>query len=180
MATEGIENQSKYSFIVPLAPQSAERPRTSFKTKTVTLSRQYANWRRDFDAWFDAFLQATDYDFIRFLLGRNKTIRTVTGAPRDENGKLRGSLQPTFNGYAVKAYFYSERPAGTDSDRVFNVSTPDGDNLFKAVTDGLFAHEAMYEAGMNDSYIVSETVVKMYAKPDEEPYIYLEFERMGG
>jgi Holliday junction resolvase len=179
--THNVVDQENYSFVIPLEPQSAERPRSSFKTKTVTSSRKYADWRRKFDAWFEVFLETTNYDLVRYMLGHNKTVRTVSGNPRDENGKLRGSLQPTFNGYKMTVYFFSERPTNVKaSDRPWNVSTPDVDNLFKAVSDGIFGHRVMYDAGLNDSFVVHQEVAKLYAKDGEEPHIYVEFERIGG
>lgn len=179
-----------YIFEVPLAPQSAYRPRLTDGSRTVSTDPRYRKWRDKAGIWFSRWLKANHYDLVMFMFGKKsdgtsyKTLRDVDGAPREENtvnkatgrinlGALRGKLRDDFNGWVIDLEFVLERPDGNLKYSPVASQTADLDNYTKGVVDMMFESDVFKFNGFDDRYIQSQRVLKRYThlNSDEKPHI---------
>lgn len=162
-------------FVVPLSPQSAGRPKFNGQTGRVTktyMDPKYRQWRAKFDEWFIDYLNQTNNELINYLA------TTKNGEPirNEETGKLVSN----FYGYFVKVICVMARPKGNHRPFPFGSNTPDLDNLYKAVTDGMFESEPFKYTGLNDRWIQTSQQMKRFTAlgTDEKPHIEVEIRRI--
>lgn len=161
---------SSFKFTIPLAPQSASRPKYNPKTGRSTgrayMPQRYRKWREDFEKWFNPWLEQEEHFELLKVLGMSPDGKPLRGED--------GSLDSHFCGYAMDVELVMKRPKG--SSRIFPMRTIDADidNLYKAVSDAIFENEIVKETGANDRWIQQVSMAKRYAMPDEDPHIEVE------
>lgn len=162
-------------FTIPLEPQTASRPKYSETTGRVSrmyMPPKYRKWRDELREWLVEWLNETDNQLLKELL------YLPDGRPiRNED---TDKLDDDFSGYIIKLVFVMKRTDGNT--RAFPVAsnTSDIDNLFKAVTDGLFESEPFKELGLNDRWIQSNVSTKRYTAlgTDEQPHIEVDIKHI--
>ena len=164
-------------FTVPMAPHTAGRPRFSEKTGRVSrtvMDQGYRKWRERFQEWFENYLNDTDNELLNYMTA------TKEGLPvRNEE---TGEIIDDFNGYLLRIVCVLQRPKNSRRSFPFASNTPDIDNLYKAVSDGMFESKPFKYVGLNDRWIQTLQCMKRYTMlgTDEEPHIEVEILRIGG
>ena len=162
-------------FHIPLEPHTASRPKFSETTGRVSriyMPQSYRKWRDEMREWLIEWLNDTDNQLLREML------YLPDGRPirNPETNKL----DDDFAGYLFKIVFVMPRTDGVM--RAFPVAsnTADLDNLFKAVTDGMFASAPFRELGLNDRWIQSTVSTKRYTmlQTSEKPHIEVEIKQI--
>lgn len=162
-------------FTVPMAPHTAGRPRFSAKTGRVTrtvMDQGYRKWRQQFQAWFEKYLNETNNELLNYMTA------TRDGLPiRNEE---TGELIDDFNGYLVRIICVMKRPRGSRRTFPLSSNTADIDNLYKAVTDGMFESRPFKYVGINDRWIQTMQANKRYTmlNTDEKAHIEVEIKRI--
>lgn len=162
-------------FTVPMEPHTAGRPRFSDKTGRVTrtvMDQGYRQWREQFQEWFENYLTKHNNDLLNYMTA------TADGLPvRNEE---TGQIIDAFNGYLVRIICVLKRPKGSRRTFPFASNTPDIDNLYKAVSDGMFESRPFKYVGINDRWIQTLQCMKRYTMlgTDEEPHIEVEILRI--
>lgn len=162
-------------FTVPMEPHTAGRPRFSDKTGRVTrtvMDQGYRKWRERFQEWFENYLNDTDNELLNYMTA------TKEGLPvRNEE---TGQIIDAFNGYLVRIICVLKRPKGSRRAFPFASNTPDIDNLYKAVSDGMFESKPFKYVGINDRWIQTLQCMKRYTMlgTDEKPHIEVEILRI--
>lgn len=155
-----------------IEPMSAKRPKAPSKRgeyRKVYSDPAYRAWRKRADTWIDEWLQTTNFQILREIVGTgHKTIR-------DDKGKI----PLDFMGLEMRLKFVIPRPK--TSTRMFPIDnkTADIDNYTKAVVDAYFEHDAFkIDAQLNDRFIQHLDTMKRYAMPDEKPHIEIELKKI--
>ena len=162
-------------FTVPMEPHTAGRPRFSDKTGRVTrtvMDQGYRRWREQFQEWFENYLTKHNNDLLNYMTA------TADGLPvRNEE---TGQIIDAFNGYLVRIICVLKRPKGSRRTFPFASNTPDIDNLYKAVSDGMFESKPFKYVGINDRWIQTLQCMKRYTMlgTDEKPHIEVEILRI--
>ena len=162
-------------FTVPMEPHTAGRPRFSDKTGRVTrtvMDQGYRKWREHFQEWFENYLTKHNNDLLNYMTA------TKEGLPvRNEE---TGQIIDAFNGYLVRIICVLKRPKGSRRTFPFASNTPDIDNLYKAVSDGMFESKPFKYVGINDRWIQTLQCMKRYTMlgTDEKPHIEVEILRI--
>lgn len=157
--------------IIPLEPHTAGRPRFNDRTGRVTRTHMdpgYREWRTKFQNWFDDYLNSTNNELLKFMMVNSQ------GMPiRNE---VTGKLIDSFYGYIVRVICVMKRPEHVKRPFPFASNTADLDNLYKAVTDGIFESKPFKEAGINDRWIQTIQANKRYTAlgTKEKPHIEVE------
>ena len=162
-------------FTVPMEPHTAGRPRFSDKTGRVTrtvMDQGYRKWREHFQEWFENYLTKHNNDLLNYMTA------TKEGLPvRNEE---TGQIIDAFNGYLVRIICVLKRPKGSRRAFPSASNTPDIDNLYKAVSDGMFESKPFKYVGINDRWIQTLQCMKRYTMlgTDEKPHIEVEILRI--
>lgn len=158
-----------------MEPHTAGRPRFSAKTGRVSrtvMDQGYRRWREAFDSWFIDYLNQTNSALIEYMvhLSDGRVIRN------EETGKL----VPDFYGYLVRVVCVLRRPKHNRRPFPLSSNTGDIDNLYKAITDGIFESHPFKEVGINDRWIQILQASKRYTAldTDEKPHIEVTIERI--
>lgn len=154
-----------------MEPQTAGRARYSPETGRVNrmyMDQNYRKWRDEFSIWFEEYLNETNDELLNYL--------TVMNDGRPIRNEQTGKLLDDFNGYLVRTILVLKRPKGNK--RTFPVAqnTPDLDNMYKAVTDGIFESRPFKAVGIDDLWIQTNQSNKRYTAlgTDEKPHIEFE------
>lgn len=158
-----------------MEPHTAARPRFNSRTGKVTrtfMDQGYRRWREDFDSWFIDYLNDTDNELLNYM--------TSLSDGRPIRNEESHQLVNDFNGYLVRIICVLKRPKGNK--RTFPVAsnTADLDNLYKAVTDGMFESLPFKSVGINDRWIQTIQANKRYTAlgTNEKPHIEAEVLRI--
>ncbi len=156
---------------IPMEPHTAGRPRFSSRTGKVTrtvMDQGYRKWRQKFNTWFEQYLNDTQDELLNFL--------TVMNDGRPIRNEVTGKLLSDFNGYIVRVICVLKRPKGNLRAFPIATNTADLDNLYKAVTDGIFESEPFKGIGINDRWIQTIQANKRYTAlgTNEKPHIEVE------
>lgn len=160
---------------IPIEPHTAGRARFNPRTGRVTravMDQGYREWREKFSDWFIDYLNRTNNELLNYLTALSD------GQPiRNEETK---KIIDAFNGYMVRIICVLKRPK--NSRRTFPIASnsPDLDNLYKAVTDGMFESEPFKVVGIDDRWIQSIQTMKRYTVlgTDEQPHIEVEIKQI--
>lgn len=162
-------------FVVPMSPHTAARANFNGETGRVSrtyMDQGYRKWRDQFNNWFIDYLNHTDNALLNYL--------TSMSDGRPIRNEATTQLIPDFNGYLVRIIFVLKRPK--NSKRTFPVAsnTADLDNLYKAITDGIFESEPARYVGLNDRWIQTLQTSKRYTALNtaEQPHIEVEIKRI--
>lgn len=161
--------------VIPLEPHTAGRPRFSARTGRVTrtvMDQGYRKWRLKFDDWFEQYLNETHDELLNFL--------TAMDDGRPIRNEVTGKLLSDFNGYIVTVLCVLKRPKGNVRAFPIATTTADLDNLYKAVTDGIFESKPFKTIGINDRWIQAIHATKRYTAlgTDEKPHIEVEIQKI--
>ena len=162
-------------FTIPMEPHTAGRPRFSEKTGRVTrtvMDQGYRKWRQEFQTWFEKYLKEHHDDLLNYMTANEN------GLPvRNEE---TGEIIDSFNGYFVRIICVLKRPKGSRRTFPFASNSPDIDNLYKAVSDGMFESVPFKTVGINDRWIQTLQAEKRYTilGSDEKPHIEVEIRRI--
>lgn len=161
--------------MIPMEPHTAARARFNPNTGRVSrtiMDQGYRAWRKQFERWFENYLNETDNRLLNYL--------TALSDGRPIRNEETGELIDDFNGYIVRVICVLKRPK--NSRRTFPVASnsPDLDNLYKAVTDGMFESYPFKTVGINDRWIQTFEGNKRYTVygTKEKPHIEVEILRI--
>lgn len=177
-----------FEVYIPLAPQTASRPKWSSRSGGGHFDERYTRWRVEFAKWLNGYLEDTQGALIQYMshLSDGSWIREdlrEDKAQTDENGNPIwhwGRLDERFYGYAVTLVFVLARPKGELKVYPVNTHTADLDNYQKAVIDGLFESGLVQDLKLNDRWIQEVHAQKRYTwyGSDEQSHIELTIQRL--